>query len=246
MNSSCPSKKTKSPSSSSLAVGIGGRFFWDGSDDVTLDDWMEFIKPSLLSTNDCAWIQVESSDEKYKTDAKSSACSDSNPEWSFSSKEYQPALDKISQLVNSGNRVPSSAKNECVQSLVETAKKQRCTVGKWILFVPPTQADETWDKVARATISGQLGSSAKIAPAKNKYDDVVCCIYVEDFSCRHDVQRVLKGLFDLGFKVKSGFKPDFYTYLGIYAKNKWRLSPVLYSVKETLSWDLFPDEEGRN
>ena len=90
-----------------------------------------------------------------------------------------------------------------------------------------------------ATFSGQLGSGAKIAPARGKADeDVVCCIYIEDFSCRLEVQRVLKKLFELGFEVKCGFKPDFYTYLGIYSRNKWRLSPVLYSVKEALSWDL--------
>ena len=241
------SSKKRKISRSSLAVGPDLRFAWDGSDGVTIDDWLELVRPSLLSSNDCAWIHVENVESKCSTRKK-----DNNNPPCFSGDEYQPALDKISQMIEGGcKRISSSVKKECVQSLIATAIEQQCTVGKWMLFIPPSEVDETWKKIARATASGKLGScSAKIAPAMDKekgddgeYENVVCCIYVEDFTRRRNVQNVLKALIDLGFKVTSGFKPDFYTYLGIYTGNEWRLPPCLFSVKEALSWEEFSDDD---
>uniref|UniRef100_A0A7S1FSB7 Uncharacterized protein n=2 Tax=Corethron hystrix TaxID=216773 RepID=A0A7S1FSB7_9STRA len=117
-----------------------------------------------------------------------------------------------------------------------------------MLFLPPgASTDGAWEKITRATADGRLGCSAKIAPCEGQVANVVCCVYVQDCTNKSEVQRVLQTLQnDLGFRIKCGFKPDFYTHLGKYQNNKWRLKPTLYSVAETLSWTTTSDEKKRN
>jgi hypothetical protein len=227
--------------SSSLKPGPGFRYYWDGSDDVSLDDWLGQIRPSQCSSNDCAWIQVantNTSSPGYSDEGRE----DHGPEQRRYNKEaYTPALNKLTAMVQARKRIPAKEKQACVQSLLATAKSQNYTVGKWMLFVSPDAANEVWGTVARATANGTLGCSAKIGPAKGLGGDdggvVCCCVYVQDCTCHPEVQRVLRALqTDLGLTIKCGFKPDFYTELGIYSQNRWRLKPVLYSVKEVLEW----------
>ena len=136
------------------------------------------------------------------------------------------------------NRVPAGAKRACVQSLLALAQEQRYTTGKWMLFFPPDDADAAWETIARATARGELGCSAKIAPTADlpPTERVVCCVYVDDFADRAEVQRVLRALQRLEMDVTSGFKPDVYTELHIMRDNKWRLEPTMYKVAEALEW----------
>ena len=49
----------------------------------------------------------------------------------------------------------------------------------------------------------------------------------------------------LKLTVRSGFKPDVYTHLGLQSGNKYRLPSTIYSEKEVMDWQ-FPtgDEVG--
>jgi hypothetical protein len=222
---------------SSLRLSPGFRYHWDGSDGVSLDAWLRQIRPSQCSSNDCAWIQVANTNPSspgYSHESRGDRYNQYNQE------AYMPALNVLTDIIQAGRRVPAREKQACVQSLLATAQSQNNTVGKWMLFLSPGVADEVWRTVARATANGTLGCSAKIGPAKGIIGAggvVCCCVYVQDCTCRPEVQRVLRALqTDLGLTIKCGFKPDFYTDLGIYQQNPWRLKPVLYTVKEVLEW----------
>ena len=110
------------------------------------------------------------------------------------------------------------------------------------LDVGDDQADTAWKTIARATALGKLGSCAQIKPTKSSstassYESVVVCyIYTKDFDNHDDIRRVLLGLQELGFQIKSGYKPEFLSRLGLQSNNRWRLPPTLYSVKEVLAW----------
>ena len=86
--------------------------------------------------------------------------------------------------------------------------------------------------------STELGCSAKIAPTADlpPTERAVCCVYVDDFADRAEVQRVLHALQRLEVDVTSGFKPDVYTELNIMRNNAWRLEPTIYKVAEALEW----------
>jgi len=115
-----------------------------------------------------------------------------------------------------------------------------------MMFVPPSSADQVWTILARSTISGELGCSAKIAPCLGQNTNVLICVYVRDCTIITDVKRVLLTLQDaiktLPDSIRpptlAGFKPDIFTDLGIYQQNHWRLPPVLYTVEQISNWDV--------
>ena len=45
----------------------------------------------------------------------------------------------------------------------EIAIKSNVTVGKWMIFKQRSIVDETWQKIAEATVAGKLGCSAKVS-----------------------------------------------------------------------------------
>ena len=98
-----------------------------------------------------------------------------------------------------------------------------------------------WERIARATVEGRLGCSAKVAPSKELGEQcrALICIYVADFSNKKEVKRVLRRIIALDFFVASGFKPDVFTHLGIGSGNQWRLDSTIYKPKDVLdNWDV--------
>jgi hypothetical protein len=79
-----------------------------------------------------------------------------------------------------------------------------------MLFIPPANVDHVWRIIAGATVSGDLGISAKVAPHDKDQDPEdrrarLICIYTKDFSDVEDVVRVLAELKKLGL-VEGSYK----------------------------------------
>jgi hypothetical protein len=126
-------------------------------------------------------------------------------------------------------------------NILKQAIQEKNLVGKWLLFFPWNNSDSidsTWMKIATATAQGKLGCSSKISPAGGETDkntsststSIVCCVYVNDFTDKREVKRVLLELQKLlGKKQKiSGFKPDVYT--------NHNISGTIYKTKDVLLW----------
>lgn len=84
-----------------------------------------------------------------------------------------------------------------------------------MLFIPAVNIDHIWKIIAGATISGDLGISAKVTPHDPDEDPEgrrtrLICIYTKDFSDIEDVVRVLGELKKLGMvetRAKIYYKP---------------------------------------
>jgi hypothetical protein len=84
-----------------------------------------------------------------------------------------------------------------------------------MLFISAADVDRIWKKIAGATVSGELGISAKVAPHDQHEDPEnrrarLICIYTKDFSDIEDVVRVLGELKKLGIIETRGkiyYKP---------------------------------------
>jgi hypothetical protein len=211
-------------------VGMDMRVRWDEVE--SLDAWLEASRPSKISKFQCAWIQVSNANER------SPGFKRNEHTLSFNHAAYMPALNELKTIIENGGRISAATKKACVELLLDIAKQQGFTTGKWMIFVPPGWADFVWEKIARATAAGHLGCSAKIAPTQGlqEHEMALCCIYVRDFSSRPEVQRVLLQLEAMDLKIKCGFKPDIFTELGIESKNDWRLPPTIYSRDEVKRW----------
>ena len=110
----------------------------------------------------------------------------------------------------------------------------RYTSGKWLLYEPPgDELDKIWADIARATVQGNLGSAAKVSTRIDNERHVIC-VYNEDFTDRESVLNLEKGLRRLGIGTMLSYKPDIYTDLGIYDKNKWGIKPTICSSKYDL------------
>ena len=78
-----------------------------------------------------------------------------------------------------------------------------------------------WKTLAALHLNGDLGIDAKVATklqALGPSQSYVICVYTRDYLNLNDVQRVRKKLKEIGFNKPLAYKPDLYTYLGIYSK----------------------------
>ena len=209
-----------------------GWILWEGPSVELLSDWLHAVRPSRVRAS--CWVAVDNQEPK------SPGFGEQRWNGPFDRNAYLPALAKIEAIINGGN-VPKAAKQECVGSLLETAQQQGLTCGKWMVRVMPGVADAVWADVARATVEGKLGCSAKVAGTLNEFEPLpaVLCVYVRDFGNRAELKRVLVAFQELMKKHSlqvTGFKPDVFTHLGINGGNVWRLPPTVYSFKEALTW----------
>jgi hypothetical protein len=142
---------------------------------------------------------------------------------------------------NDNNMIPKKPLNSVATTACTVSKEEAAArLGKWMFFVSTNDVDATWERVARATARGELGSAAKIAPARTTITSsssrsilssdrpILCCVYVKDFTRRAQVKHVLEMLLKLlGNHVRTSFKPDFYG----------DVDPVLYKKEQVLAWN---------
>lgn len=222
---------------SSLRRSMGDRIVWDGTDEVPLEQWISEIRPSHFSNDEgvvdyslyCSWIQIHSMAKDTKR------ANDKNIGTLHISK-YHNLLDDLERTIQSTNGDLSLARKECTNAIMRLAKQDGCVVGKWLVFSSSNETDALWERIAVATASGRLGFSSKVSPCGNN-NQAVICVYVYDSTDQQEVQRIGKVLtHEMGIKGVLRFKPDIYTYIGIYGGNAWGLSPTLYTTKKASVW----------
>jgi len=94
-------------------------------------------------------------------------------------------------------------------------------VGKWLIFVSHEDIDVVWERIRKATESGQLGIASKAStsrPSGYKSTDHVICVYTCDFRDKDNVGKVLKELRELGIKGRVYYKTDQATLTGVYTR----------------------------
>ncbi len=100
--------------------------------------------------------------------------------------------------------------------------------GKWLIFQEPDIVDASWKKVRDATVSQELGISAKVSTAKPNPDSrdnrKVIYVYTKDWADESDVMRVREKLRELGFVDRIGYKRNIETFAGEYAKKGKRVT----------------------
>jgi hypothetical protein len=91
-------------------------------------------------------------------------------------------------------------------------------VGKWLIFLPFSDLDAAWAKIAAAVKAGKLGPAAKTrTAAPSAYadgdDSKVICVYTRDADDLEDRERIRRQLQRLGFKVDK-YRTDAETLAG--------------------------------
>lgn len=103
------------------------------------------------------------------------------------------------------------SRSEAIRDILALAHMLHVRAGKWMLFPEPTEVDDVWAVVARATANNELGIAAKVAPRVREAPTKarLVCIYTADFADKDDVGRVLGRMKNLGLW-KPGGRPIYY------------------------------------
>jgi hypothetical protein len=115
--------------------------------------------------------------------------------------------------------------------------------GKWLLYVPVINIDESWQTIARETETNLLGTSSKAATARSNPNETnkrvkVICVYTADCRDIEDVRRVLSRLRNLGFTGRLYYKEDAATLAGNYVKGSASLYESLSGTAITQRRDI--------
>jgi hypothetical protein len=133
----------------------------------------------------------------------------------FQNKDIKP--DPGKKVISLGKKA-IDAKAEAIDGF---AKETGLLTGKWLVYDKIAKIDGVWKSLVTVHLKGELGVSAKVAtklqtPGPNQGHLV--CIYTGNYLDLKDVHRVRNKLKEMGFEKPLYYKPDIYTYLGIYSK----------------------------
>ena len=214
------------------------RVCWDSTtSEQTVQQFCAEYPPSSTRGTRDGWIWLENSErQKQKRGVDSTDRSRSKP-------DYESILAPMRDANRAGRSRKQKEKDSTVLQLLQAAKSDGDTSGKFMLMPHRRHVDAVWDLVATYFADGKLGQAAKITSADEgesagggtqQANTHVICVYV-DWSDVDMVKSVAKSVFSINKKLPSGckkfdgkIKPDIFTSLGLNSGNDCKL-PVTSS-----------------
>jgi hypothetical protein len=127
------------------------------------------------------------------------------------------------------------------ESLKALAVKFNLMTGKWMIWVPWTQADRVWRKLVQGLLDGKFGEDLGVLFIKvhgrdknsphNKNNSTPCAsvsIETDDWTSEEKLVKVAKVIRGLGIKQGLGYKMNLYSQLRILRTNPYNLKPTIY------------------
>ncbi|XP_004437688.1 UPF0696 protein C11orf68 homolog isoform X2 [Diceros bicornis minor] len=141
---------------------------------------------------------------------------------------YVPNSGDVQGLQAAWEALQTSGRPITPGTLRQLAITHHVLSGKWLMHLAPGfKLDHAWAGIARAVVEGRL-QVAKVSPRAREGGRQVICVYTDDFTDRLGVLEADAAIRAAGIKCLLTYKPDVYTYLGIYRANRWHLCPTLY------------------
>ena len=198
-----------------IMEGFPGQLTISKRGEETMEEFLSRGSPSQHAQGEVSWIYVkdETRDRPPYVDMKATA-------WFQDLEEKKSELIEQKDLKGKEKTARYAAFRACV---LGAAKDSGAGVGKWLLNVEPKHADAVWALIAQSTVSGLLGSSAKVSPVKGSTQSHgVICVYCERFwdvdDCLRALDKMLEGAEGKELAAKAflvGFKPDIFTHIGV-------------------------------
>ena len=186
---------------------------------MCLDCYVDTNLPTIVQ--DSFWVYIQNSTRSFSVKDRH----DAELRVAITEKKLRISIDRKTIVLDvDGKKVSVPV---IVEKLDELAKKSGVLIGKWLIHRDKSEIDYVWKIIAKSTFKGELGTSAKVSTAMKKSRRHVICVYTENYLDLEDVMRVREKLRQLGFTEELCYKPDIYTYLGIYYRTT-RLSPCRY------------------
>ena len=202
---------------------VNRRIVWYEGCGCTVEEFISHVTPTSTCMTNVSWIQVERDMGAHNDCSLPSSCAE---------RVSREVLTNANREVAKG-RVSRHWKEDLARRVREIATSCSLTVGKWLVFVKTEHADRVWAAVCESTAKGKLGCSSKISPTSPDSNNTLICVYCADFNNVDDCRRVLTHLFQIRSALNApfsinNFKPDVYTYCGIYAKNDFKIPTTIF------------------
>lgn len=143
-----------------------------------------------------------------------------------------PSSGDVTGLQESWEKLLDSGRPVSFETVKELALNHGVLTGKWLMHLDSGfKLDHAWSCVARAALEGKI-SLVKVSPFNPKSDKKqVICAYNHNFTDESEVMRLDSVIRATGVKCPLSYKPDVYTYLGIYRNNRWKICPTIFESK---------------
>lgn len=170
--------------------------------------WLESNRPSQVSRHGAGgpvgWIAVR------------------GPQYWDDAGDVEGLQDGWETLLESGRSVS-------FHTIRELALNHSVLDGKWLMHLDTGfKVDRAWESIARAALDGKI-NSAKVSPRDPRSDARhVICVYNQNFTDEEQVVRLDSAIRAASVKCVLYYKPDVYSYLGIYRNNRWKICPTIY------------------
>lgn len=192
-----------------------------------MDPWIVFDSRKTPRSEFDAWLENNRPSQVYRYG------DEGNVGWiAVYGTNHFPRRGDVVGLQETWEKLLASGRTPNFQTVKELALNHGVLSGKWLMHLDSGfKLDHAWECVARATLDGRI-STVKVSPFNPRGDpQQVICAYNQNFTDESDVMRLDSIIRATGVKCPLFYKPDVYTYLGIYRKNKWKLCPTIYESK---------------
>ncbi len=120
------------------------------------------------------------------------------------------------------------------ESLKALAVKLNLMTGKWMMWVPWTQADRVWRKLAQGLLEGKFSEDLGVLFIKvhgrdnNSTSCAAVSIEMDDWTSEEKLIKVAKVIRGLGITQGLVYKMHLYSQLKILRTNPYNLKPTIY------------------
>uniref|UniRef100_A0A1A8Q405 Chromosome 11 open reading frame 68 n=2 Tax=Nothobranchius TaxID=28779 RepID=A0A1A8Q405_9TELE len=196
-----------------------------------MDPWIVFDSRRTPRSEFEGWLESNRPSQVYRFGAEEdSGC---RVGWiAVLGPDHCPGGGDVMGLQESWEKLLASSRPVTFQTVKELALNHGVLTGKWLMHLDSGfKLDHAWECVARATLEGKI-STVKVSPFNPKAEGKqVICAYNHNFTDESEVIRLDSVIRATGVKCPLSYKPDVYTYLGIYRNNLWKLCPTIYESK---------------
>lgn len=146
---------------------------------------------------------------------------------------YCPLVEGGKDLQDAWEKLQSTGRKVNYELVRELALNYGVTSGKWLMHLDTGfKVDHAWRGIATAVVEGRL-TVAKVSPNHPESKHVIC-VYTQDFTDEESIMQTDAVIRSSGVKCLLTYKPDVYTYLGIYRNNHWQICPTIYESRYDL------------
>ncbi|XP_037696306.1 UPF0696 protein C11orf68 homolog isoform X2 [Choloepus didactylus] len=193
-----------------------------------MDPWLVFDARTTPATELDAWLAKYPPSQVTRYGDPGSPNSEPVGWIAVYGRGYTPNSGDVQGLQVAWEALQTSGRPITPSTLRQLAITHHVLSGKWLMHLAPGfKLDHAWAGIARAVVEGQL-QVAKVSPRAKEGGRQVICVYTDDFTDRLGVLEADTAIRAAGIKCLLTYKPDVYTYLGIYRANRWHLCPTLY------------------